>query len=107
MSTQEERQDEHPDDITSMKQIAALYFDLNKFDQAKEWQKKVLAANPKDAEAAYTIGVIDWTLAYKNAIADLKRDAAAFHAMDRHGIPHDPHLRAKIRRMAAELTSTG
>jgi tetratricopeptide (TPR) repeat protein len=63
---------EHPDDITSMKQIAALYFDLNKFDQAKEWQKKVLQANPKDAEAAYTVGVIDWTLAYKNAVGGLK-----------------------------------
>ena len=63
---------EHPDDITSMKQIAALNFDLNKFDQAKEWQMKVLQANPKDAEAAYTIGVIDWTLAYKNAVTDLK-----------------------------------
>ena len=59
---------EHPDDVTSMKQIAALYFDLNKFDQAKQWQLKVLAANPKDAEAAYTIGVIDWTLAYRNAV---------------------------------------
>jgi tetratricopeptide (TPR) repeat protein len=63
---------EHPDDITSMKQIAALNFDLNKFDQARDWQMKVLAANPKDAEAAYTIGVIDWTLAYKNAVTDLK-----------------------------------
>ena len=63
---------EHPDDVTSMKQIAALNFDLNKFDPAKDWQKKVLQANPKDAEAAYTIGVIDWTLAYKNAVTDLK-----------------------------------
>jgi tetratricopeptide (TPR) repeat protein len=63
---------EHPDDITSMKQIAALNFDLNKFDQARDWQMKVLQANPRDAEAAYTIGVIDWTLAYKNAVTDLK-----------------------------------
>jgi tetratricopeptide (TPR) repeat protein len=63
---------EHPDDLTSMKQIAALYFDLNKFDLAKQWQQKVLQTNPKDAEAAYTIGVIDWTQAYKNAVTDLK-----------------------------------
>lgn len=62
---------QHPDDITSMKQIAALYFDLNKFDKAKQWQMKVLQADPKDAEAAYTIGVIDWTLAYKNAVKAL------------------------------------
>ena len=63
---------EHPGDPTSMKQIAALYFDLNKFDQARQWQQKVLEANPKDAEAAYTIGVIDWTLAYKNAVTELR-----------------------------------
>jgi len=63
---------EHPDDVTSMKQIAALNFDLDKFDQAKEWQLKVLNANPKDPEAAYTIGVIDWTLAYKNAMHALQ-----------------------------------
>ncbi|HEX3940203.1 MAG TPA: tetratricopeptide repeat protein [Acidobacteriaceae bacterium] len=62
---------EHPDDITSMKQIAALYFDLNKFDLAKQWQLKVLGADSKDPEAAYTIGVIDWTLAYRNAVKAL------------------------------------
>jgi tetratricopeptide (TPR) repeat protein len=62
---------QHPNEITPLKQIAALYFDLNKFDQAKQWQLKVLQADPKDAEAAYTIGVIDWTLAYKNAVKAL------------------------------------
>ncbi len=58
---------EHPDDVTSLKQIAALNFDLSHFDEAKQWQLKVLQADPKDAEAAYTVGVIDWTLAFKNA----------------------------------------
>jgi hypothetical protein len=28
----------------------------------------VIAADPKDAEAAYTIGVIDWTQAHQNAL---------------------------------------
>jgi tetratricopeptide (TPR) repeat protein len=60
-----------PSDVNSAKQIAAIYFSVDNFDQAKEWQKKVLAIDPKDAEAAYTIGVIDWTLAHKNALAIL------------------------------------
>ena len=59
--------DKDPTDANSAKQIAAIYFSLNNFDKAKEWQKKVLAVDPKDAEAAYTIGVIDYTVAYKNA----------------------------------------
>lgn len=63
---------EHPDDITSLKQIAALKYDLKKFDEARDWQLKVLAADPKDAEAAYTVGVVDWTRAYQNAVHALQ-----------------------------------
>jgi len=59
---------EHPDDVNSLKGVASLYFNTTKFDDAKEWQKKVLAIDPKDPEAAYTIGVIDWTLAHKNLL---------------------------------------
>jgi tetratricopeptide (TPR) repeat protein len=63
---------EHPDDVTSLKQIAALKYDLNKYQEAKDWQMKVLQADPKDAEAAYTIGVINWNLAYRNAVKALQ-----------------------------------
>ncbi len=59
--------DKDPSDVNSAKQIAAIYFQLNNFDKAKEWQKRVLSVDPKDAEAAYTVGVIDYTVAYKNA----------------------------------------
>src|ERR1700733_13356172 len=51
----------HPDDGTSLKQVAALKYDLKKFGEARDWQLKVMQADPKDAEAAYTIGVVDWT----------------------------------------------
>src|SRR5580692_4910171 len=60
-----------PNDVNSMKQIAGIYYNLNKFDDAKTWQKKVLAVDPKDPEAAYTIGVIDWTLAHENTLKEL------------------------------------
>src|SRR5215469_5655404 len=61
-----------PNDVNSLKQIAAIYFSVKKFDDAKDWQKKVLAVDPKDAEAAYTIGVIDWTRAHENALKALQ-----------------------------------
>ncbi len=54
-----------------MKQIAGIYFSIKKLDDAKEWQKKVLAVDPKDPEAAYTVGVIDWTQAHENALKAL------------------------------------
>ncbi|MGA9587698.1 MAG: tetratricopeptide repeat protein [Terracidiphilus sp.] len=62
-----------PNDVNSLKQIAAIYFSIKKFDEAKDYQKKVLAVDPKDPEAAYTIGVIDWTLAHENTLKALAR----------------------------------
>jgi tetratricopeptide (TPR) repeat protein len=64
--------DADPGDTTALKQIATMYYDLKKFDLAKQWQLKVLQADPKDADAAYTIGVIDWTQAYANAVKALQ-----------------------------------
>ncbi len=60
-----------PNDVNSLKQIAAIYFSIKRFDDAKDYQKKVLAVDPKDPEAAYTIGVIDWTLAHENTLKAL------------------------------------
>jgi len=60
-----------PNDVNSLKQIAAIYFSVNKLNEAKDWQKKLLAVDPKDPEAAYTVGVIDWTTAHKQTLAVL------------------------------------
>ena len=59
---------DHPDDVNSLKGVASLYFNEKKFDDARDWQKKVLAVDPKDPEAAYTIGVIDWTQAHEHLL---------------------------------------
>lgn len=60
--------DQDPNNINALKGIASLYLNTEQFDKAKEYQNKVLAIDPSDATAEYTIGVIDWTIAYKNAI---------------------------------------
>ncbi len=57
-----------PNDVNSIKQIASLYFNIKQLDKARDWQKKVLAVDPKDPEAAYTVGVIDWTEAHENVL---------------------------------------
>ncbi len=61
----------HPNDVNCMKQIAGIYFSIKQLDDAKAWQKKVLAVDPKDPEAAYTVGVINWTEAHENALKAL------------------------------------
>ncbi len=58
---------EDPKDVNAVKGIASIYFNIKKFDQAKDYQKKALSLDPNDAQAAYTIGVIDWTEAYQHA----------------------------------------
>lgn len=64
--------EKNPNDLNSMKQIAGIYFSIKKMDDAKDWQKQVLAKDPKDPEAAYTVGVIDWTQAHENALKALQ-----------------------------------
>jgi tetratricopeptide (TPR) repeat protein len=51
--------------VSSLKGIASLYFNMKKLDQAKEYHQKVTELDPNDPEAYYSIGVIDWTKSYQ------------------------------------------
>ena len=57
--------DRDSNNITSLKGIASLYFNMHKFEDAKLYHRKVLATDPNDPETYYSIGVIDWTEAYQ------------------------------------------
>lgn len=63
-----------PNDLTALKQIASIDRNIKKLDEAKEYEKKVISIAPDDAEAHYTIGVVNWMQAYKNAITILAAD---------------------------------
>jgi len=56
-----------PNDLGALKQIASIHRNIKQYDQAKADEQKIISLDPKDSEANYTIGVIDWTEAYKNA----------------------------------------
>jgi tetratricopeptide (TPR) repeat protein len=60
-----------PHDVNSMKQVAGIEFSVKRLDEAKAWQKKVLQVDPKDPEAAYTVGVIDWMQSHQNTLSTL------------------------------------
>jgi len=60
-----------PSNVTSLKGIAFLYMQQKKFDDAREYYKKAIEADPNDPETYYSVGVIDWSQAYKDA-ADVK-----------------------------------
>ncbi len=54
-----------PKNVNSVKGIAALYFQMKKFDQAKEYHNKAKQLDPNDPEEYYSVGVIDWTQSYQ------------------------------------------
>jgi tetratricopeptide (TPR) repeat protein len=81
-----------PHDLNALKGIAAVYLNVGDTSNAKAWQLQVLKTDPKDPTAYYTIGVIDWRLAYRNAIqtrnslgmqdnGDMIKDKAACQAL--------------------------
>ena len=50
-----------PQSIDSLKGVAYLYLQTKKFDDAKDFYRKAIQADPSDPENYYSIGVIDWT----------------------------------------------
>jgi tetratricopeptide (TPR) repeat protein len=60
-----------PNNVLALKQIASIYRNTNHPQEAKDYEQKVIALAPNDAEAYYTIGVIDWIIAFKNATDEL------------------------------------
>ncbi|MBI2816685.1 MAG: tetratricopeptide repeat protein [Acidobacteria bacterium] len=57
-----------PNNVGSITGIANLYFQMKRMDEAKEYYKRQLAVDPNNPEAWYSVGVIDWTLAYQPRI---------------------------------------
>lgn len=53
-----------PKNINSIKGIAFLYLNMKKLDDAKTYYQKAIDLDPKDPEAYYSVGVIDWTKLY-------------------------------------------
>jgi tetratricopeptide (TPR) repeat protein len=70
---------DQPMKVAALKGIGNLYFQQKKFEDAKQYQRKIIELLPQDAEAHFTIGVIDWTQAYQQRMqtrSDLKLGAA-------------------------------
>jgi tetratricopeptide (TPR) repeat protein len=53
-----------PRNTNSVKGIASLYFNMKKFEQAKEYHEKAKQLDSNDPEEYYSIAVIDWTQTY-------------------------------------------
>lgn len=94
---------QNPNDLTALQGVAAVYLNIGKTAEAKQWQKKVLEVNPNDPVAYYTIGVIDWRDAYKNAITT--RAGVGLH--DDGKMITDKKACASLKTQNADLVSNG
>jgi tetratricopeptide (TPR) repeat protein len=54
-----------PKNINSVKGIAYLYLQIQKFDDAKTFYRKAIEVDPNDPEPYYSVAVIDWTQSYQ------------------------------------------
>jgi tetratricopeptide (TPR) repeat protein len=53
-----------PKNVLSLKGIASLYLNMKKFEEAKDWNRKAIQADPGDQDNYYSVAVIDWTQSY-------------------------------------------
>jgi Tfp pilus assembly protein PilF len=47
--------------LIAMQSLANIFYQKKDYAQAENWNKKVIAADPKNKEAYYTLGVIAWS----------------------------------------------
>jgi tetratricopeptide (TPR) repeat protein len=55
-----------PLSMSALKGIAFLNLQLKHFDEARQSYKKAIQADPNDPETYYSVGVIDWSVAYRD-----------------------------------------
>lgn len=53
-----------PSNLNSVKGIAGIYFNMGKFQDAKEYYLKSCEMEPDNPEPFYSVGNVNWTLAY-------------------------------------------
>src|SRR5262249_21391967 len=94
-----------PQSVNSLKGIAYLYREMGKFDQARDYYKKATAIDPNDPENYYSLGVISWTQAYKDA-GELK-SKAEMKLEDELKAPKDSKLCEQLRTRDGAVVDEG
>jgi hypothetical protein len=56
--------EQDPKDKVALASIASLYLNQKKWDDAQQWFEKLVAVNPSNADAYYSLGFIAWSKWY-------------------------------------------
>ena len=91
-----------PSNITAIASIAQIYYNMTKFDLAKEYQQRRLKIEPNNPEPYYWIGVLDWAVCFPRA-QTLRKDNNI--DMPKDPVKHPdvlPVIPEKLRKQLAE-----
>lgn len=56
--------DQDPKNTTALASVASLYLNQKKWDEAQQWYEKLIAVDPNNADAYYSLGFIAWSKWY-------------------------------------------
>jgi Tfp pilus assembly protein PilF len=96
--------EQDPKNTVAIASIASLYFNQKKFDEAEEWNRKLIAVDPKNKEAYYTLGVIAWTKAFQ---ANAEARAKLGMRPEDPGPLKDPKVRIALREKNLAMIEQG
>ena len=74
-----------PNNANAIASIAQIYYYEKNFDKAKEYQRRLLQADPSNPVPYYWIGVLDWAICYPRFV-EMRRDLKIEYPKD----PKDP-----------------
>ena len=94
-----------PDNKAALGNIGQIYYEMQKFDQAKEYQERLLKIDPNNPETYYWIGVLDYIPCNVNWTAT-RRDLNLLTPKDPKHPGVLPPLPEKARKELAEKNGT-
>ena len=90
-----------PSNLTAIASVAQIYFNMKKFDDAKQWNERRIKLEPTNPEPYYWIGVLDWGVCFPRA-QTLRMDNNLAQSKDP-AHPNDlPVIPKKLREPLAE-----
>ena len=93
-----------PKNALALASIASLFFHQKKWDEAEQWNKRLIEADAKNKEGHYTLGVIAWTRSFSK-----RMEARAKLGMkpEDPGPVKDAKVRAELRAELLPMVDSG
>jgi tetratricopeptide (TPR) repeat protein len=75
-----------PNNTTALAGVAQIYYNMRKFDKAKDYQRRCVQAEPNNPVPYYWIGVLDWAICFPRT-QQMRKDLKIEYPKD----PKDPN----------------